>query len=230
METGNAPVKRKSIFISRKITENGPFGALLNNRDIQLIDEPLIRIIKVPFSHTPQTQWIFFSSKNAIRFFFSQNPVLPAAVKFGVISKSSAVFLESYGKTVDFIGKGVHLTSIAKSFRDVLQNDSVLFPQAMDSLQTIQKYLSFTNTTFNLYTYKTVIRSDFELPYTDVLIFTSPSNVNAYYSKYRIDVRQLVIAMGSTTQYQLSGFGIKNVLTPDSFDEEGLFEVMLKVS
>lgn len=230
METGNCSVKGKSIFISRKISEKSPFGKLLNNGDIQLIDEPLIKTIKVPFSHTPQTQWIFFSSKNAISYFFSQNPVLPDNVKFGVISKASAAFLERYGKSPHFTGEGVDLNFIAKSFRDVLQNDSVLFPQAMDSLQTIQKYLSFTNTTYNLYTYKTMIRSDFDIPYTDVLIFTSPSNVNAYYSKYRIDIRQLVIAMGSTTKYHLSGYGIKNVLTPDSFDEEGLFEVMQKAS
>jgi len=230
METLIDPVKGKSIFISRKLGNNSPFDILLKEESVKLIDEPLIKTIRVPFSHTPQTDWIFFSSKNAISYFFSQSPVLPEGVKFGVIGKASADFLFTFGKRADFTGAGVDLTAIARSFRDVLQNDSVLFPQAMDSLQTIQKHLSFTNTTFNLYTYKTVIRNDFELPYTDVLIFTSPSNVNAYYTKYRIDVRQLVIAMGSTTKYQLSEFGIKNVLTPDSFDEAGLFKVMLQAS
>ncbi len=217
----------KSVFISRKLDETSVFKHYLESKSKYIIDEPLIKITQIPFSYTPQTQWIFFSSKNAIKHFFAQSPSISSNTKYGVISESSAVYLNTYGKQADFIGQGVDLGLIAKSFRDVLGNDSVLFPQAMDSLQSIQKYLAFSNTTYNLYTYKTILRQDIDIPYTDVLVFTSPSNVMAYLNKYSIDSRQLVIAMGQSTKFKLSENGIKDVLTPGSFNEEGLLNTLI---
>jgi hydroxymethylbilane synthase len=217
-----------SLFISRKLEENSDINKLGSNLGISVIAEPLIKTVKVPFSHTPKAKWIFFSSKNAIQFFFEQNPLLDADIKYAVISKQSEQFLNQYGKSVDFVGEGVDLTKIAKQFRDVLKNDSVLFPQAMDSYKSVQKQIAFTNVVYNVFTYKTIIRNDFELPYTDILVFTSPSNVVAYFGKYKIDSRQKVIAMGSSTKYKLSEYQIKNVFTPEQFGEKGIYELLIQ--
>jgi len=216
----------KSVFMSRKVEENGVFTRLKNNTNITLIDEPLIEINPVRYSYTPQTKWIFFSSKNSITYFFAQNPILPANVNYGVVSIVSANYLLTFGKEANFIGQGNNMLQIAKDFKEALKNDTVLFPQAIDSLQTIQKQLSFTNTCYNLYVYKTSIKSDFTIPYTDILIFTSPSNVLSYFNKYKIDSRQLVIAMGDATKYKLTEYGIFNVLVPNSFSENGLYELL----
>lgn len=219
----------KSVFISRKVDEYGAFTRLKNNSNITLIDVPLIEINPVRYSYTPQTKWIFFSSKNSITYFFAQNPILPANVNYGVVSIVSANYLLTFGKEANFIGQGNNMLQIAKDFKEALKNDTVLFPQAIDSLQTIQKQLSFTNTCYNLYVYKTSIKSDFTIPYTDILIFTSPSNVLSYFNKYKIDSRQLVIAMGDATKYKLTEYGITNVLLPNNFSEKGLYDV-LKIS
>ncbi len=183
---------------------------------------------QIRYSYTPQTDWIFFTSKNAIDYFFAQNPDLPKHVKYGVISKASAKHLLNHKFAADFVGKGISLMHIAKEFRDVLQNESVLFPQAIDSYQTIQKQLAFSNTCYNLYVYKTSLRTDIDIPYSDILIFTSPSNATAYYNTYKSDPRQTVIAFGSTTKYKLNEYNVTNVLTPNSFDEKGLVEVLVK--
>lgn len=219
---------RKNIFISRKLSQDSPFKTLLMNENCKIIDQSLIHISQIRYSYTPQTNWIFFTSKNAIDYFFAQKPDLPEGVKYGVISSASAKHLKNYDFSADFIGTGVNLLHIAKEFREVLQDDSVLFPQAIDSYQTIQKQLAFTNTCYNLYVYKTSIRNDFDLPYSDILIFTSPSNVVAYYSKYKSDTRQLVIAIGSTTKVKLNEYHVGGVLTPASFDELGLLELLSK--
>ena len=216
----------KSIFISRKVEGNGAFTRLKSDSNITLIDEPLIEINPVRYSYTPQTKWIFFSSKNSITYFFAQNPILPANVNYGVVSIVSANYLLTFGKEANFIGQGNNMLQIAKDFKEALKNDTVLFPQAIDSLQSIQKQLSFTNTCYNLYVYKTSIKSDFTIPYTDILIFTSPSNVLSYFNKYKIDSRQLVIAMGNATKYKLTEYGIFNVLVPNSFSENGLYELL----
>jgi len=220
-------LQNKTIFISKKLQADSPLMKLKSSV-AHLVDESLIKITRIPFSFTPKAKWIFFSSKNAIEHFFAQKPDLLPGVRYGVLSKESAAFLSMYGKTADFIGEGVDLDVIAKNFRDVLKNDSVLFPQAMDSLQTIQKQISFSNNIYNLYTYKTILRTDFDLPHADILIFTSPSNVNAYLNKYTLDNSQTIIAMGKSTKYRLSENGVKNVLMPDSFGDPGLYQLLTK--
>jgi hydroxymethylbilane synthase len=222
-------IRNKTLFISKKLSDDSVFREL-EKYDVTTIDEPLIRFTQIPFSYTPQTKWIFFSSKNAMDYFFVQRPEIADGTLYGVIGKSSARHLSTFGKSADFIGEGVDVAQIAKNFREVLKDDSVLFPQAIDSMRTIQKYIAFSNTQYNLYTYKTSIRSDFEIPYTNIVIFTSPSNVDAYLSKYKIDERQRVIAMGSATKFKLSEYGIRNVSTPEFFGEEGLIGLLLDKS
>jgi uroporphyrinogen-III synthase len=219
-------IRNKSVFISKKLSDNSVFREL-ENYHVSITDEPLIKFTQIPFSYTPQCKWIFFSSKNAIAYFFAQRPELADDTLYGVIGRHSAEHLATFGKNADFIGEGVDIAQIAKHFREVLKDDSVLFPQAMDSMRSIQKYISFSNTLFNLYTYKTTLRDDFEIPYSNILIFTSPSNVNAYLAKYKIDGLQRVIAMGSATRFRLAEYGIKNVSTPDAFGEEGLLRLLL---
>jgi hydroxymethylbilane synthase len=216
----------KTIFISRDLKHNSPFKNLKNNA-IKIIDESLIETSQIRYSYTPQTKWIFFSSKSAITYFFAQGPQITEAVRYGVISNASATHLLTFGKTADFIGDGIDVVQIGKDFRDVLKDDSVLFPQAIDSLQTIQKQIAFTNTCYNLYVYKTTIKTDFTIPYTDALVFTSPSNVEAYFSKNKIDQQQLVLAMGNATKYKLAEHGVTNVLTPARFDETALLDLIL---
>lgn len=213
----------KSIFISRKLKAESPFKRSAKEGKIVLVDEPLIRIDEIRFSYTPKTDWIFFSSKNAIKHFFSQKPELCQGVKLGVMSSVSAEYLSQFEKTADFIGTGVDLNVIAKDFKAVIKDESVLFPQAIDSLKTIQKHLSFINTCFNLFVYKTNIRTDFVIPHCDVLIFTSPSNVQAYLNKYKIEKNQTVIAIGTSTKTKLAEHQVDKVLLPDEFSEKGLF-------
>lgn len=220
-------IRNKTLFISTKLSENSTFREL-EKYHVKIIDEPLIKFTQIPFSYTPQTKWIFFSSKNSMDYFFAQNPDVSTDTLYGVVSDLSAAHLLSFGKKADFIGTGVDMNQIAKEFREVLKDDSVLFPQSMDSLRTIQKYIAFTNTLFNLYTYKTTIRNDVDVPYTNILIFTSPSNVDAYMTKHKVDdAQQWVIAMGSSTKFKLSEYGVKNVSTPESFGEEGLLKLLL---
>jgi len=219
-------LKGKSFFISRNLQADSQLKKFAKENNIQLIDESLISTSEIRFSFTPKTDWIFFSSKNAINYFFSQNPELEEKVKFGVMSQVSADHLLKFGKTAQFIGDGVDLKAIAKGFGELIKDESVLFPQAIDSLKTIQKHLSFINTCYNLFVYKTTIRTDFNIPHCESLIFTSPSNVTAYFNKYKIQPGQKIIAIGTSTKQKLSEHGIKNVLMPERFSEDGLMNVL----
>lgn len=228
MNHSSVPVDNKSIFVSKKLTSISHLSIELNALGYHVIAEPLIKIEKIRFTHTPKTDWIFFSSQNAIQYFFIQNPELSTNVKYAVLSQSSADFLLKFDKKADFIGEGVDVTQIAKDFAKVVNDESVLFPQAIDSLQSVQKHLSFTNACHNLFVYKTSIRKDFDLPIANVLAFTSPSNVEAYFEKYKLIDGQKTVAIGSTTAFKLRSYGIKNTELATAFNDIGLLEAIKK--
>ncbi|MCW3077596.1 MAG: hydroxymethylbilane synthase [Bacteroidetes bacterium] len=215
------------IFISKTLLPDSPLLSGLASSGFEIIHESLIRVLPIRFSYSAKTNWIFFSSKNAIEHFFTQQPQVEPGTKYGVMGKSSAEYLLRYGIKADFIGSGIDTSQIGKDFAEVIKNETVLFPQAIDSLQTIQKHLSFNNISSNLYVYKTTLRSDFTLPPVKVLVFTSPSNVAAYFSKYKIFPGQKVVAMGSSTLRKLTDQGIKDAAIPASFDDEGLLNAIL---
>ncbi|MGZ3900400.1 MAG: uroporphyrinogen-III synthase [Bacteroidia bacterium] len=221
------PDLQQIIFISKHLPSKSLLLSGLKSTPYKVIHESLIRITPIRFSFCPKAQWIFFSSKNAIEHFFTQEPEIEEGTKYGVMGKSSAEFLQRYGKTADFIGSGVNTNQIGKDFAEVIKNETVLFPQAMDSLQTIQKHLSFNNISSNLYVYKTSARTDFDLPAAEILVFTSPSNVVAYFNKYNIIPGQKIVAMGASTFRKLNDHGIKDAVMPHSFDDEGLLNAIL---
>ena len=227
MTIADVSFDKKSIFISRKLTPISPILIKLNSMGYEVITESLIKISQIRFTHTPATQWIFFSSRNAIKYFFAQNPEVTDTVKYAVMSSVSAEYLSEFSKKADFIGEGVDVTQIAKDFAEFIKDDTVLFPQAIDSLQTIQKQLSFTNICHNLFVYKTSPRIDFEIPPVELLAFTSPSNAKTYFEKYKLLKGQKVVAIGSTTFNQLKNYGIKTIGLPASFDEAGLLHAII---
>ncbi|MCE3229363.1 MAG: hemC [Bacteroidetes bacterium] len=224
----HSPANNLTIFISKDLKEDNLLLTTLKAKGFEVVHQSLIKISPIRFSYAPKSQWIFFSSKNAITHFFGQNPEIDPGTKFGVMGQSSAAYLEEFGKKADFIGTGTDTAKIAKDFAACIQNDTVLFPQAIDSLQTIQKHLAFNNISSNLYVYKTTLITDFDLPQTDMLVFTSPSNVRAWFAKYKSAEGQIIVAMGTSTLRELNNYGVKEAAMPESFDEEGLLEAILK--
>lgn len=216
-----------TIFISRDLDPESKLLTDIGSAGQQLVHKSLIRITPIRFSFTPEADWVFFSSKNGIEHFLTQKPELKPGVRFGVISPVSAEYLKTFGKEADYVGQGTDIRKIATDFSKVIKDETVLFPQALNSLQTIQQSISFSNTCFNLYVYKTSSIEDFELPMADILVFTSPSNVMTYFEKYRYQPGQKVIAIGQTTMFRLKSYGVRNVMVPDEFSEEGLLNAIL---
>jgi uroporphyrinogen-III synthase len=64
----------------------------------------------------------------------------------------------------------------------------------------------------------------------DVLVFTSPSNVEAYFEKNKVFPAQKLIAMGESTGKALEKLKHKNYTMPLSFDDLGLVQAVLNVS
>ena len=171
--------------------------------------------------------WIFFSSKNAIEYFFSLNPLISKKTKFGVLGRASEDVLRKFGRVPEFNGEeeGIDTADIAKEFAELANGCNVLFPGAKDSLRTIQKALSPGTKIIDLPVYETIIEDNIEPIFADVLIFTSPSNVEAYFVDNLIEPGQKVICIGRATGRKFDEMGMKYTL-PYSPDEIGLVEAV----
>src|SRR5690606_16707028 len=110
-------------------------------------------------------------------------PALSKKVKFGVVGRGSEDALRRHGHLADYVGESGDVQDVAVEFAELVKGQTVLFPRAQDSLLTIPKALSADTKVVDLPIYETVIADQTDKTFADVLIFTSPSNVEAYFKE-----------------------------------------------
>jgi len=219
------------VFITRELPENSYMRTALEKHGIEVEGRSLIRtypsINNLDSYILRNIDWVFFSSKNAIEYFFKLDPVLPKKAKFGVLGRGSEDALRYLGKQADFNGEqeGIDTKDIAKEFAKVANGSNVLFPSAKGSLRTIQKALAAGTKIVELTVYETVPEEEVAKSYADVLIFTSPSNVESYFVTNLLEPEQQVICIGKSTGKKFDEMGVNYVL-PYSPDEVGLSEAV----
>lgn len=221
-----------SVFISREIGEHSYFRKALAKHNIEIDGRSLIRTFPIvnildPF-YLKNIDWIFFSSRNGVEYFFKLNPVLSKKVKFGVVGRGSEDTLRKFGHLADFVGESGDITEVAEEFAKQVKNQTVLFPRAQDSLLSIQKSLGADTKVVDLPIYETVVVENIDGATAEVLIFTSPSNVDAYFVENLLEPEQKVIAIGNSTGKKLEEMDVKYTL-PYSPDEIGLAEAVFGV-
>ncbi len=225
--------KRPSkVFISREVGENSYFRKALEKQHIEIEGRSLIRTFPIvnvldPF-FLKNIDWIFFSSRNGVEYFFKLNPVLSKKVKFGVVGRGSEDSLRKFGHLADFVGEGGDILEVAEEFAKIADGETVMFPRAQDSLLTMQKYLTPQTKVVDLPIYETVVEDDIDGSSAEVLIFTSPSNVDAYFMENLLEPGQKVIAIGNSTGKKFDEMGVKYTL-PYSPDEIGLAEAVFGI-
>jgi len=144
-----------------------------------------------------------------------------------VLGRASEETLRRFGRVPDFNGEeeGIDTSEIAKEFAAIASGTTVLFPGAKGSLRTIQQSLSVQTKIIDLPVYETVIEEDVEQSHADVLIFTSPSNVEAYFAHNLLEPGQKVVCIGRSTGRKFDEMGVRYTL-PYSPDEIGLAEAV----
>ena len=222
----------KKVFISRELSEYSYFKKSLVKHQIEVEARSLIRTVptihKIDSYIFKQADWIFFSSKNGIEYFFRLNPTLSKETKFGVVGRGSEDALKQLGKKVSFVGESSDTTEVAEEFAAIANGQTIVFPSAKDSLRTIQQGLSAETKIIDLTIYETILEENVAQTYADVLVFTSPSNVDAYFADNLLEPGQQVVAIGKSTGKKFEEMGVKYIL-PASPDEIGLAEVVFGI-
>lgn len=220
-----------TLFITRNLPESSYLRKAMEKHSIEIEDRSLIKTFPIINKLDPfilrNVDWIFFSSKNAIEYFFQLNPGLSKKIKYAVLGRASEDMLRRFGKVADFNGEGegIDTSNIAEEFAQVARGLNVLFPGAKESLRTIQKSLNQDTKIIDLPVYETVMEKKVEPSMAEIMIFTSPSNVEAYFADNLLEPGQKVVCIGNSTGKKFDEMGVKYIL-PFSPDEIGLAEAV----
>ena len=247
-----------TAFITRDLSDNSAFKSLLTAWGWQVEGRSLVILTSLVFHEIPAAGWIFFSSKNAVRFFFqnieNQKLAVPVA-KWAALGEATAEMLKKYVGEADFTGDGDPVTT-AEAFlrqphpRPLPQREGrrreyrgqhsppfgggvgggvVLFPAARHVRESMMSLLSARFQCIHLEVYDNKPVGDPPASEADVLVFTSPMNAEAYFVQHVLEKKQQVVAIGRTTAEALKALGIDGVFISDEPSERSLAEAVLRL-
>ena len=212
----------KTVFISRALSDTSPFRRILAAQGWTVAGESFVTLSPLPVSALPPSDWIFFSSQNAVHFFFAAAVPKPAAgVKWAALGSATAAALQSHVAQIDFIGTGDPAGS-AETFAALAAGQRVLFPGARHAEESLRQHLGERITALSIALYDNRPVEDPARREENVLVFTSPMNAMAYFSKQGKQTHQRLVAIGQTTAAALRGMGFAEVVVAAVATEEGL--------
>jgi hydroxymethylbilane synthase len=221
-------LRPKKVFITKNLNETDYLPRALKNLGYSIEGKSLIEFKMIRIKELPKTDWVFFSSKHAVRYFLKQKPET-GPVKYACLGTGTSAELRAHGLRADFIGQSTDVKLVGKQFSSKIGNAKVLFPIARGSMQSIQWQMIKRENVFNLEVYAT-LKQSFEIDKdVEVVVFTSPSNVEAYFEKNKWQAHQQAVAMGDATGKALEKLKIKTYAKPQSFDDLGLVQSILGI-
>jgi uroporphyrinogen-III synthase len=214
----------KTVFISRSAIPNGPLHSFCKENNLRLIDKSLLTFQGVAFDEQQiKTDVIFFTSPRSVNFYFQETTYENQLL--ATVGEATAKELEKNKLSAHFIGQTAsNPKQVAKAFKTWLGNKTVLFPQSQRSNRTMQSELN-PDQYIDLVVYETYLESK-KLEYPpNYLVFTSPSNAEAYLLSNEITSEQVVLSFGTTTSDYLTRKGIKNSCLNDPTEEAVVTEL-----
>lgn len=168
-----------------------------------------ISIVEIP-STLPKSQWIFFSSANAVRSLIQQK-IDFSDYKIACIGQGTAAAIPS-GYHVSFIGKSSDTNKVAMEFASLASKQTVLFPVSNISNKTVQKALT-PDLVSEAIVYKTTIVGQ-KVDAYPFIVFSSPSQWKGFCLENSPNKDQKIIAFGKTTASAIEsdGFSVTGFL------------------
>lgn len=230
---GGMKKSNKKVFISREIASDNPLRYSLEEKGYRVNGQSLITFKSVPFTQYPASDWIFFYSSRAASFFKEglkkSGQKWPQSPKLAAMGEGTAKWLNENQSPPAFVGTG-QPKKTAEAFLQLAAGQKVLFPRANASLQSIQTLLGRQINALDLVVYHNSPKRDFPLPIADILVFTSPMNVQAYFHRFSIKADQRIISIGATTTAALVKAGIKVDSEAKGAGEQWLVRAILEIN
>lgn len=217
-----------TVFITRDLRIDEFFIRVLKANGYTISGKSFIEFKLITINRIPQADWLFFSSKHAVKYFYEQNPKIEIA-KIGAIGKSTAAAVRDYGKRADFIGYSNDTRLTGRQFASMVKSQKVLFPQAKGSMRTIQQQFVNRSQVIDLAVYETMQKPVYEVPDAGIMIFTSPSNAEAFLERKKLMPEQKIIAMGDATAHILKQAGVKSIHLVPAFNDVGILQAIFSL-
>ncbi|MFM8314346.1 MAG: uroporphyrinogen-III synthase [Deltaproteobacteria bacterium] len=199
---------------------------VLEFKKLTVSPEVLARVIEKPY------EWIIFTSPRAVRF-WTETMVeagldFPLETQVACIGESTSEVAGGDGYTPDFYPTEPGSEKFLEEFEDLISNNTqkptVLIPMAEGGRLKIAERLSELGCSVTVVPlYKTQARNNLSstlpggsLVDVSVIVFTSPSSVEAVLSSCPLPPTMKVVAIGNFTQEYLSKKGISSHLLPGS--------------
>jgi len=199
-----------SVFISRDLSDESFLKRQCQLTGVRLEDQPLIKVKSLEFELPESFDCVFFSSRNSVREFFRQSPIsVSSGVTMAAFGESTAKELSHFVNEIAFIGSGSDSALVAQNFKEFLGNRSVLFPISEQSLRTIQSSLDLAQVK-EVICYSTTAELS-KIEPVDCYVFTSPSNVESFFTAGNSIGKSKVIAIGPSTEKALKKHNIDSL-------------------
>jgi uroporphyrinogen-III synthase len=202
----NAPVKPLRVVITRALAGDELIARTLHAHGIAVSGVELLTPAAIPFAELVDHDRIFFTSRNAVRFFVKGGGDLRMA-PCDAIGNGTAEELRKHGAEAGFIGDGPDTLTIAKAYVERFGQLTVLFPCATDGLRTVQKAMP-------------------EGHAIDLHVYTMrPVNLVR-----PIDGDVVIVAMGTSTAQRIKALSGVEALTPWSSTEMALIDAVFNIA
>ena len=138
------------------------------------------------------------------------------------MSEGTADELSHYVTDISFIGNGAP-EEVAKHYQTITKpHTSTCFIRAKNSVDSVRSLIN-RDQDFSLPVYHNSIIEEIPNGEFDILIFTSPMNVEAWFGK-RSHSQEQIIAIGHTTAKKLKEYNILDVTVSNQPSEMGMAE------
>ena len=212
------------VWISRELSNKSAFKRLIEKANGTITAQSLISKEVVSLSSLPETDWVFVNSSFALDSITIHLEELREK-KWAAFGKATASYLQKVGIEPTFIGEGSP-KEVAQQFFNKLGKETVFIPSSNLSLGTVQELIPASQKEV-VTTYKTVYIKE-KISDQDCLVFTSPSNVEAYFLVNRYQ-NQKVVSIGPSTTKALNEKGIQYVVETYESSELALADMVLSL-
>lgn len=204
-----ASIQPKKVFISRDLEEGAYFREFLSKAGFVVEDKNLLDISGVDFDSDGQADWLFFTSRNGVKYYFEQIQYPKNnSPKIGAVNAGTAQAIRALGYQVDFEGSSACTRKTAEQFGEIAKG-KVILPQATQARGVMEKSLGQCDIV-SLPVYSNMILENVEKIDADILVFTSPMNAQSYLQKYQPESWQKLVSIGPSTQRAIAESGYQS--------------------
>lgn len=248
------PLKDKTIISTRIFESCDILSDLLKAKGARVLSFPMIRIEKSKLTTTESGilndlnpfEWLFFTSKNGVRNFFNHlldingRTDLPGTIKIAVIGNATALELDYFGYSADFMSDGNNSEDLFEQFSKNYNPRNLKILLALGNLasDTLFEKLSKENEVKRINVYDTLkpISADDHILHKiynghyDMILFTSPSTFQNFCSFVDIDMldKLKIASIGGTTTKAIKDAGIEPLITAKKSNSGGLLESIVE--